>query len=155
MVVCTADLYIPPVFTLFGGDVEAVLCMQPIYGRCIQQSIREIRYPWETKETMAENTSSPELEPEDVVERELDEPRRYKVLMHNDDYTGMEFVVEVLMHIFHKNEAEANLIMMNIHKNGVGLCGIYTAEIAETKVSMVHSMAHSKGYPLKCTMEEV
>ncbi len=104
---------------------------------------------------MARNNDMPELEPEDVIEDELDEPRRFKVLMHNDDYTTMEFVVEVLERVFHKNEAEANLIMMNIHKNGVGLCGIYTAEIAETKVSLVHSMAHGKGYPLKCTMEEV
>lgn len=104
---------------------------------------------------MAQNNNIPEFEPDDIVEEELDEPRRFKVLMHNDDYTTMEFVVEVLMHVFHKTEAEANLIMMNIHQKGVGLCGIYTAEIAETKVSMVDSMAHGKGYPLKCTMEEV
>ncbi|MDD2220223.1 MAG: ATP-dependent Clp protease adaptor ClpS [Desulfoplanes sp.] len=109
----------------------------------------------ETYVKRAQNNSITEFEPDDTVEDELDEPRRFKVLMHNDDYTTMEFVVEVLMHVFHKNEAEANLIMMNIHQKGVGLCGIYTAEIAETKVSMVDSMAHAKGYPLKCTMEEV
>ncbi|PIE68682.1 MAG: ATP-dependent Clp protease adaptor ClpS [Deltaproteobacteria bacterium] len=97
----------------------------------------------------------PELEPGEIIEDALDEPRRFKVLMHNDDYTTMDFVVEVLRRIFHKNEAEAHLIMMNIHKKGVGLCGIYTAEIAETKVSLVHASAQSKGYPLACTLEEV
>ena len=130
-----------------GGGPFDVSLLSPL--------LRGLSLPGETRTNMAQPNSSPEFDPGDSVEEEFEEPRRYKVLMHNDDYTSMEFVVEILMHIFHKNDAEANLIMMNIHQNGVGLCGIYTAEIAETKVSMVHSMAHGKGYPLKCTMEEV
>lgn len=86
---------------------------------------------------------------------EVREPRRYKVLLHNDDYTTMEFVVFVLKVIFNKNEAEATHIMLTVHEKGIGVCGVYTSEIAETKVALVHKMARKEGYPLKCTMEEV
>lgn len=86
---------------------------------------------------------------------ELDEPKRFKVLLHNDNYTTMEFVIVVLKTVFNKNEAEANQIMMKVHNEGVGVCGVYTAEIAETKVHLVRNMARKQGYPLKCTMEEV
>ncbi|MFP4168879.1 MAG: ATP-dependent Clp protease adapter ClpS [Desulfonatronovibrionaceae bacterium] len=90
-----------------------------------------------------------------VADEELDEPKRYKVLLHNDDYTTMEFVVLVLKKIFNKTEAEATQIMMKVHNEGVGVCGIYTAEVAETKVHLVRNMAKKQGYPLMCTMEEV
>ncbi len=93
--------------------------------------------------------------PGTVSEDQVKEPQRYKVLLHNDDYTTMEFVVHVLQKVFHKTEAEAMQIMLNVHKNGTGVCGIYTGEVAETKVAMVTSMARKEGYPLKCTMEEV
>ncbi|WP_291318621.1 ATP-dependent Clp protease adapter ClpS [Desulfonatronospira sp.] len=93
--------------------------------------------------------------PETVWEDQAKEPQRYKVLLHNDDYTTMEFVVHVLQKVFQKSESEAMQIMLNVHKNGTGVCGIYTGEIAETKVAMVTSMARKEGYPLKCTMEEV
>src|SRR6056297_982378 len=89
------------------------------------------------------------------TEEELKEPPRYKVLMHNDDYTTMEFVVHILKTVFSKSEDEAVQIMLNIHRNGVGVCGTYTAEMAETKVSLVTHWAKKEGYPLKCTMEEV
>ncbi|MFU2208327.1 ATP-dependent Clp protease adapter ClpS [Solidesulfovibrio sp. C21] len=89
------------------------------------------------------------------VEEEVREPRRYKVLLHNDDYTTMEFVIQVLVGVFHKNENEATQIMLNVHNNGVGVCGEYTAEVAELKVSLVHRLARENGYPLKCSMEEV
>lgn len=89
------------------------------------------------------------------LEDEVREPRRYKVLLHNDDYTTMEFVVFVLKVIFNKNEAEATHIMLTVHEKGIGVCGVYTSEIAETKVALVHKMARKEGYPLKCTMEEV
>jgi len=88
------------------------------------------------------------------VEEELDEPRMYKVLLHNDDYTTMEFVVSVLQQVFHKSPAEATMIMLNVHKSGVGVCGVYTAEVAETKVGLVHYLAKKNGFPLKCSMEE-
>ena len=78
----------------------------------------------------------------------------YKVLLHNDDYTTMEFVVDVLMKIFGKSLEKANEIMLNVHRKGRGLCGIYTREIAETKVDTVHKLAREHGYPLKSTMEK-
>lgn len=88
-------------------------------------------------------------------EEQLREPPRYKVLMFNDDYTTMEFVVHILKSVFLKTEDEAVQIMLNIHRNGVGVCGTYTAEMAETKVALVRHLAKKEGYPLKCTMEEV
>jgi ATP-dependent Clp protease adaptor protein ClpS len=88
------------------------------------------------------------------VEEELEEPPMYKVLLHNDDYTTMEFVVEVLKTVFHKSEEEATRIMLHVHYNGIGICGVYPAEIAETKVEIVHSLARQHGFPLRCSMEE-
>lgn len=89
------------------------------------------------------------------VEEEVREPRMYRVLLHNDDYTTMEFVVKVLVVVFHKQENEATQIMLSVHEKGVGVCGEYTAEVAEVKVSLVHRLARENGYPLKCSMEEV
>ena len=81
-------------------------------------------------------------------------PKLFKVFMHNDDYTTMEFVVLMLETVFHKISTEANVIMLKIHVKGVGLCGIYPFEIAETMVNKVHSRAREEGFPLKCTIEE-
>ena len=77
----------------------------------------------------------------------------YRVLLHNDDYTTMEFVVEVLVHIFHTTIEGATRIMLNVHEKGIGVCGVYTFEVAETKVETVHSIARDHGFPLKCSME--
>jgi ATP-dependent Clp protease adaptor protein ClpS len=85
---------------------------------------------------------------------DLDEPSMYRVLLHNDDYTTMEFVVEVLMVVFSKSIENATQIMFSVHRRGIGVCGVYTYEVAETKVSTVEAMAREKGFPLKCTMEE-
>ncbi|MBT8762932.1 ATP-dependent Clp protease adapter ClpS [Desulfohalobiaceae bacterium Ax17] len=104
---------------------------------------------------MSESISDGQVLTGTVIEEDLEEPRRYKVLLHNDDYTTMEFVVYVLKKVFHKTEAEAHHIMMSVHKNGIGVCGVYPKEVAETKVAMVRHMARKEGYPLKCTMEEV
>lgn len=87
------------------------------------------------------------------IDHDTDEPSMYKVLLHNDDYTTMEFVVDVLMLVFHKPVEEATRIMLNVHKQGVGICGYYTFEIAETKVETVVRMARQNGHPLRCTME--
>lgn len=81
-------------------------------------------------------------------------PPLFRVLMHNDDYTTMEFVVQMLESVFHKSPQEANTIMLNIHFKGIGLCGTFPFEIAETKVARVHSLARKEGFPLKCSMEE-
>ena len=88
-------------------------------------------------------------------ENETREPRRYRVLLHNDDYTTMDFVVHVLRRVFQKLEHEAMRIMLAVHQQGLGECGIFTAEVAETKVDMVHAMAKAAGYPLRASMEEV
>jgi ATP-dependent Clp protease adaptor protein ClpS len=85
---------------------------------------------------------------------DIQEPSMYKVLIHNDDYTTMEFVVEVLIVVFNKRAEEATRIMLNVHRNGIGVCGVYTYEVAETKVDSVTKLAQEKGFPLKCTMEE-
>ncbi|WP_167940961.1 ATP-dependent Clp protease adapter ClpS [Desulfobaculum xiamenense] len=93
--------------------------------------------------------------PDTFTEDEVREPRKFKVLLHNDDYTTMDFVVHVLTFVFRKTLAQATEIMLKIHNQGVGVCGVYTAEVAETKVVRVHQLAREAGYPLKCTMEEV
>ena len=84
---------------------------------------------------------------------EVDEPPMYKVMLLNDDYTTMDFVVEVLVYVFQKPPEEATLIMLNVHRKGVGVCGIYPYEIAETKVNLVENLARENGFPLKCIME--
>ena len=91
-----------------------------------------------------------ELKPE----QKLTEPKMYRVIMHNDHYTTMEFVVEVIMKVFHKPGAEATKIMLDIHKKGMGICGIYIYDIAITKISEVHTLAKKSQYPLKCSYEE-
>ncbi len=77
----------------------------------------------------------------------------YKVLLHNDDYTTMEFVVEILMRFFHLDEARAYQIMMSVHRSGIGVAGVFTREVAETKVAQVTAYARHHEHPLKCTME--
>ena len=81
------------------------------------------------------------------------EPPLYKVLLYNDDYTSMEFVVLLLEKVFHKSTAEATRIMLNVHQQGVGVAGVYNKEIAETKVAIVHNLAQKNEYPLRCTIE--
>ena len=89
------------------------------------------------------------------TDNEVQEPSMYRVLLHNDDYTTMEFVVYVLMVVFRKPMEEARQIMLNVHRQGIGMCGVFAFEIAETKVETVSRMARQNGYPLKCTMEKV
>jgi ATP-dependent Clp protease adaptor protein ClpS len=81
-------------------------------------------------------------------------PSLYKVLMLNDDYTPMEFVVHVLERFFSKNKEEAARIMMHVHRRGVGICGVYTYEVAETKVTQVMDFARQHQHPLQCTLEK-
>jgi ATP-dependent Clp protease adaptor protein ClpS len=88
------------------------------------------------------------------TEKKLKKPPLYKVLLHNDDYTTKEFVVQVLQYVFHKEQTEAVQIMLHVHKKGIGVAGVYTYEVAETKVAMVENLARQHEYPLKCTIEE-
>jgi len=81
-------------------------------------------------------------------------PKLYRVLLHNDDYTTMQFVIEVLESIFHKSPAEAYRIMMHVHTRGHGVCGAYAYEVAETKVGLVHDRAREQGFPLRASLEE-
>ena len=81
-------------------------------------------------------------------------PSLYRVLLLNDDYTPMEFVVHVLQRFFNKTLEEATEIMLHVHQNGVGLCGVFTYEVAETKVTMVMDFARKHQHPLQCVMEK-
>ena len=81
-------------------------------------------------------------------------PALYKVLMLNDDYTPMEFVVHVLERYFSKNREEATQIMLHVHRRGVGVCGVFTYEVAETKVTQVMDLARQSQHPLQCTIEK-
>jgi len=85
---------------------------------------------------------------------QVKKPRMYKVILHNDHYTTMDFVVEVLVTIFHKNNMEATELMLQVHRNGFGICGVYTYDTAQTKAGQVHTLARQREFPLKCTVEE-
>ena len=84
----------------------------------------------------------------------LKKPKLYKVLLHNDDYTTMEFVVFVLMSIFHRSETDAVQIMLHVHKNGIGVAGVYAYDVAETRIAQVEALARQHEFPLRCSMEE-
>ena len=103
---------------------------------------------------MSPTTHNPYGEPLVILEEELQEPRLYRVLLHNDDYTTMEFVISILVDVFHKRAEQAAAIMLAVHEQGTGVCGVYPHEVAETKVAEVHGRARRAGFPLKSTMEE-
>jgi ATP-dependent Clp protease adaptor protein ClpS len=88
------------------------------------------------------------------TEPKTKKPSLYKVLLLNDDYTPMDFVVYVLERFFNKPQDEANRIMWHVHQKGVGICGVYTYEVAETKVAQVMNFARQHQHPLQCTMEK-
>jgi ATP-dependent Clp protease adaptor protein ClpS len=87
-------------------------------------------------------------------EEKLERPPLYKVFLHNDDFTTMEFVVFILQTVFNHGESDAVRIMLNVHRQGMGLAGVYTYEVAEMKVEKVTSLAQANEFPLLCTMEE-
>jgi ATP-dependent Clp protease adaptor protein ClpS len=88
-----------------------------------------------------------------IIKNKVELPKKYKVLLHNDDYTTMEFVIFILQGVFHKTIEEAEKIMMEVHRTGVGLCGIYTFEIAESKSKKVERLAREHAHPLMCSIE--
>ena len=95
----------------------------------------------------------PQHREETLSRPKLQRPRKFRVLMHNDDYTTMEFVVQMLVLVFQKEPLEAFQIMLNIHHQGVGFCGVYPFQIAESKVQTVHEAAKKAGFPLRCSVE--
>ncbi len=104
---------------------------------------------------MSEFDPTDERDDELVAERKRKtrKPRRWKVLLHNDDYTTTDFVVEILMRHFHKSEAEATHVMLQVHHRGLGVAGVYPKDVAESKVAEVGDEARSKGMPLLLTTE--
>ncbi len=104
---------------------------------------------------MSRRLGNPDHELDVELDEDIQEPPMYKVLLHNDHYTTMEFVVYILQTVFSKTEDEAVQIMLNVHRKGVGVCGVFTAEVAETKVARVRYLSKKENYPLQCTMEEV
>ena len=87
------------------------------------------------------------------TKKKLEKPKLYKVLLHNDDYTTMEFVVAILREVFHHNEVDATRIMLHVHNHGHGVAGVFTFEIAESKCQKVAALAREAQFPLMCTME--
>jgi len=98
------------------------------------------------------STATEELTREDA---EVKEPEEYRVYLINDDFTTVEFVISILMTIFHKNLAEATKLTMEVHRKGRGVAGIYPYDIAMTKIQQVHAMARQRGFPLRCAMEKI
>jgi ATP-dependent Clp protease adaptor protein ClpS len=97
---------------------------------------------------------TPEVVTRTRTEKKVKQPPLYRVLLHNDDYTTMEFVVHVLQSVFNHEETEATQIMLHVHRKGIGVAGVYTHEVAETKVEQVHALARSHEFPLRCSVEE-
>jgi len=97
---------------------------------------------------------STELEFDIQEEIQLEEPKKYKVLLLNDDYSTMDFVIEILTKIFKKTQEESTAIMLKVHKNGKAVCGVYIHEIAATKVAQVKANARKAQFPLKAILEE-
>lgn len=95
----------------------------------------------------------PNIKEATKVELEITNPPMYRVILHNDDYTPMDFVIDILVNIFHKSLDEAEDLMWQVHKKGKAVCGIYVKEIAATKVHQVRSKAKANGFPLLATME--
>jgi ATP-dependent Clp protease adaptor protein ClpS len=108
---------------------------------------------WRAAKVSTERPDSQQGVLEEKKEK-VTEPPMYKVLLHNDDYTTKAFVVEMLTAIFNKPLEEATRLMWQIHRNGVGVCGIYPYELAETKINIVTKAARENGFPLKATMEK-
>ena len=106
---------------------------------------------------MPNNTPSSDADSATITKErvKVKKPQMFKVLLINDDYTTMDFVVAILEGVFKKSPAEAVRIMLQVHKRGSGVCGIFSRQIAESKIKIVHDKAQAEGFPLRCTMEEV
>jgi len=108
----------------------------------MNQSVNQIEAP-EIVRKAATETEEPQLQ----------RPPMYRVVMLNDDFTPMEFVVSVLIRFFHKSEEESNMLMLQIHNEGSARCGVFTRDVAETKIQQVETASRTSGHPLRCIME--
>ena len=106
-----------------------------------------------TTQRPATSDGGTDIATESKKKEQLKKPPLFKVLFHNDNYTTMEFVVWVLQAVFHKSESDSQMIMLNVHRNGVGVAGVYTKEVAETKVQRTHQLAKEHEFPLKLSIE--
>lgn len=111
----------------------------------------KLKYNWKMMADGDEKSGDPGVAIADKVK--LQKPPMYKVLMHNDDYTTMEFVIHVLMKFFSKTYDESHAIMLKVHHDGIGICGIFTHEVAESKSQKVNKYSRGKGHPLKSSIE--
>jgi len=118
------------------------------------KSVLDLAHAFVEESSMSRRETDFDLGVVTETEKKLKKPPLYKVLLHNDDYTTKEFVVQILQYVFHKEHTEAVQIMLHVHKKGIGVAGVYTYEVAETKVTLVEGLARQHEYPLKCTMEE-
>ena len=102
------------------------------------------------------SVKKPDLQDDTItdIDEETAEPPNFRVLLHNDDFTPKAFVVEILLAVFNKSLEDATRLMWHVHKNGIGVCGTYPFEVAETKISRVTELARENGFPLKLTLEE-
>ncbi|NCB38248.1 MAG: ATP-dependent Clp protease adapter ClpS [Erysipelotrichia bacterium] len=103
---------------------------------------------------MGQNEQTPQRGVVEKTRQKTTKPSMYKVFLLNDDYTTMEFVVEILETVFGRSKVDSTSIMLHVHRNGKGLAGVFTREIAETKIAQVHAAARESGFPLKCDMEK-
>jgi len=102
---------------------------------------------------MSDPSSRPDSEVLTRTRSRTTKPRLYKVLLHNDDFTTTHFVVMILETVFHKSQPEAEAIMLAVHRQGIGLAGVYSREVAESKAAKVHALAEANGFPLRCSVE--
>lgn len=120
--------------------------------RCVAAAV-DVRLNPRSMAQRDEDGSVKTVEKTKTVER-LKRPKRYKVLLHNDDYTTMEFVVWILQSVFHHDETTAVEVMLHVHRNGVGVAGVYAREVAETRVAQVDALARQHEFPLRTSIEE-
>jgi ATP-dependent Clp protease adaptor protein ClpS len=121
----------------------------------MRRSASYVNFPFEmaTKQRPGTDDGDTDVVTETKKKEQLKKPQLYKVLFHNDNYTTMEFVIAVLREVFRKSESDAVSIMLNVHRNGFGVAGVYTFEVAETKINKTHQLAEASEFPLKLTME--
>jgi ATP-dependent Clp protease adaptor protein ClpS len=143
-----------PFFPAFPAGSLPVRPTTPRVSRLAPRFVGGIQPRGAGEDDKSDNTDNPSIGVVVKARPKTRKPAMYKVLMLNDDYTPMEFVVHVLERFFQKSRDEATRIMLHVHKRGVGVCGVYTYEVAETKVTQVMDLARQNQHPLQCTIEK-